>query len=125
MNIALWIVQVLLAALFGLAGFLHGYQIERAKAQLPWARDMPVAWLRFVGTSEILGALGMILPMATHLLAWLTPLAGIGLAVIQFLAMFTVHIPRKEYAAIPVNSVLLMLSLFVVIGRWPFFSLIQ
>ncbi len=92
MNIALWIDQVLLAALFGLAGFLHGYQIQRAKAQLPWAKDMPVALLRFVGTSEIL------------------------------LAMFTVHIPRKEYAAIPVNSVLMVLSLFVAIGRWSLFS---
>jgi len=39
MNIALWIVQVLLAALFGFAGFLHGYQIEKAKAQLAWAKD--------------------------------------------------------------------------------------
>jgi hypothetical protein len=97
---------------------LHGYQIEKVKAQLAWAKDAPVALLRFVGTSEILGAFGMILPMVTNILPWLTPLAGIGLAIIQFLALFTVHIPRKEYFAIPVNGVLMALSLFVAIGRW-------
>ncbi len=121
MNLAVWVIQVLLAALFAFAGFLHGYQIEKAKAQLAWAKDMPVALLRLVGTSEILGALGMILPMATNILPWLTPLAGIGLAIIQFLALFTVHIPRKEYLAIPINGVLMALSLFVAVGRWPLF----
>jgi len=122
MNIALWIVQVLLAALFGFAGFLHGYQIEKVKAQFAWAKDTPVPLLRFVGTSEILGALGMILPMATNILPWLTPLAAIGFAIIQFLALFTVHIPRKEYFAIPVNGVLMALSLFEAIGRWSLFT---
>jgi len=121
MNIALWIVLGLLTALFGYAGFLHGYQIEKARAQLAWAKDTPVALLRFVGTAEILGALAMILPMGTHILPWLTPLAGIGLAIIQILALFTVHIPRKEYFAIPINGVLMALALFVAIGRWPLF----
>jgi len=113
---------VLLAALFGFAGFLHGYQIEKVKAQFAWAKDTPVPVLRFVGTSEIIGAFGMILPMATNIFPWLTPLTGIGFAIIQFLALFTVHIPRKEYMAIPVNGVLMALSLFVAIGRWSLFA---
>ncbi len=121
MNIALWIVQGLLALMFAYAGFLHGYQIEKARAQLAWAKDTPVALLRFVGTAEILGALAIILPMVTNILPWLTPVAAIGLATIQFLALFTVHIPRKEYFAIPINGVLMALSLFVAIGRWPLF----
>jgi uncharacterized membrane protein YphA (DoxX/SURF4 family) len=80
-----------------------------------------VALLRFVGISEILGAFAMILPMVTHILPWLTPVAAIGLATIQFLALFTVHIPRKEYFAIPINGVFMALALFVAIGRWPLF----
>jgi uncharacterized membrane protein YphA (DoxX/SURF4 family) len=53
---------------------------------------------------------------------WLTPLAAIGLALIQILAIFTEHLPKKEYNVIPVNVVLLALALFVVIGRWPTIS---
>jgi len=48
----------------------------------------------------------------------LTVLAAIGLALIQTLAIFTVHLPKKEYKVLPINVVLLALSLFVAIGRW-------
>ena len=122
MNIALWIVQGLLAAMFGLAGFMHGFQMEKARAQFAWAKDAPDALLRFVGTAEILGALGLILPTATGILPWLTPLAAIGLAIIQALATFSVHLPKKEFNVIPFNVVLLALAVLVVIGRWSLFS---
>ncbi|HUE99658.1 MAG TPA: DoxX family protein [Anaerolineales bacterium] len=114
MNIALWSVQGLLAAMFGLAGFTHGFQMEKARAQLAWAKDASDALLRFVGTAENLGALGLILPMVTGILPWLTPWAAIGLAIIQILALFTVHLPRKEYIAIPINGALMALGTFLI-----------
>ncbi len=60
----------------------------------------------------------MILPLPTGILPWPVPLAGMGLALIQPLSILTVHIPHREYKALPLNVVLLMLSLFVVAGRW-------
>ena len=66
----------------------------------------------------MLGALGMILPMLTGILPWLTPLAAVGLSIIQVLAIFMVHLPKKEYQVIPVNIVLLALSIFVAYGRF-------
>jgi len=124
MNIALWIVQALLAAFYGMAGSMKTFQPDKVRAnpQMTWAHNQGDAYIRFVGTSELLGALGMILPLATGILPWLTPLAAVGLSVIQLLAIFMVHLPKKEYQVIPVNVVVLALSIFVTIGRLPTFS---
>ena len=123
MNIALWIVQGLLAALYLMAGTLKTFQTAKAKEQLPWAKNRSDGFVRFVGTSELLGALGLILPLVTGVLPWLTVLAATGLTVIQLLAIFSVHLPKKEYNVIPVNIVLLALAVFVVIGRWTLVTL--
>ncbi len=122
MNIALWIAQVLLALFFGMAGMMKTFQTAKAKEQLPWAKNRSDGFVRFIGISELLGALGLILPMLTGILAWLTPIAAIGLSLIQVLAIITEHLPKKEYNVIPVNMVLLALAVFVTAGRWILFS---
>ena len=124
MNIALWIAQILLAAMYGMAGGMKTFQPEgvRKNPQMTWAHDKGDNYIRFVGVSELLGALGMILPILTGILPWLTPLAAVGLSVIQVLAIFMVHLPKKEYNVIPMNIVLLALSVFVAIGRWYLFT---
>lgn len=118
MNIVLWVVQVLLAGMYGMAGIMKTFQTARAKEQMPWAKNRSDNFVRFVGTAELLGALGLFLPLLTGVLPWLTPLAAVGLTVIQLLAIFTEHLPKREYNVIPINIVLLALSIFVVAGRW-------
>ena len=115
MNTALWIAQILLAAMYGMAGIMKTSQTARAKERMTWATNRPDSFVRFVGISEALGALGLILP-------WLTILAAVGLMLIQLLAIFTEHLPKKEYNVIPVNIVLIAISVFIVIGRWTLFS---
>ena len=122
MNIALWVVQVLLAAMYGMAGMMKTLQTAKAKEQLPWAKNRSDSFVRFVGTSELLGALGLILPLITGVLPWLTVLAAIGLMLIQVLAIVTEHLPKKEYNVLPINIILLALAAFVAIGRWTPFS---
>jgi hypothetical protein len=34
----------------------------------------------------------------------------------------TEHLPKKEFNVLPINAVLLALSVFVALGRWPLFS---
>jgi uncharacterized membrane protein len=77
MTIALWVVQALLAASFLPAGVLHGFQYERARAQLKWPAAVPRGLMTFIGVSEILGAVGLILPAVTGVLPWLTPMAAL------------------------------------------------
>jgi putative oxidoreductase len=120
MNIALWIVQGLLAAFYGMAGSMKVFQTTKTREnpQMTWAHGQSNGYIRFVGTAELLGALGVILPIATGILPWLTPVAAIGLSLIQLLAIFMVHLPKKEYGVIPVNVIALALSIFVAVGRW-------
>ncbi|SRR6266540_1916627 len=122
MNIALWIAQGLLAAMYLMAGMMKTFQTVKAKEQLPWAKNRSDRFVRFVGISELLGAFGLILPMLTGILPWLTPIAAAGLSLIPLLAIFSEHLPKKEYNIIPVNAILLAVSVFIIVGRWTLFS---
>ncbi|MEW5831034.1 MAG: DoxX family protein [Chloroflexota bacterium] len=124
MNITLWIAQGLLAAMYLMAGSMKAFQPSKVREnpQMTWAHGRQDGFIRFVGTSELLGALGLILPLVTGILPWLTVLAAVGLTLIQLLAIFTEHLPRKEFNVIPVNLVLLALAIFVAMGRWTLFS---
>ena len=117
MNIALWIVQVLLAGLFLMAGVMKVFQYERVKASRPQEKlVLPRGLTTFIGISELLGGLGLLLPALTGILPWLTPLAGAGLTLIMILAI-GFHASRREGQAIAINSVLLVLTAFVAYGR--------
>lgn len=117
-NIALWGGQLVLAVFYGMAGFMKLSQtIEALVASgMSYAGDYPELLTRFIGTMEILGAIGIILPAATRIMPLLTPLAALGFAAIQVLAM-GLHTMRGEYGILPFNAVLLALSLFVLWGR--------
>lgn len=116
-SVSLWIVQVLLALAFGMAGLMKSTQpIELLSANVPWAANVPPAMVRFIGISELLGGLGMILPAATRILPVLTPAAGAGLVTVMFLAA-GYHVLHAEYVDILVNLVLGLLAGFVTWGR--------
>ncbi len=85
---------------------------------MSWAQNRSVYFIRLVGISELLGAVGIVFPMLTGTLPWLTPLAAIGLTLIQLFAIFTEHLPKKEYKVLPLNLYFMAMSVFVLIGRW-------
>ncbi|MBB6023763.1 putative membrane protein YphA (DoxX/SURF4 family) [Paenibacillus sp. JGP012] len=116
MNIALWIIQILLGLAFLVFGSMKAFQYEKAKASLPWVKDSSKGLVTFIGVAEILGGLGLVLPNATGMAPVLTPIAAIGLGIVMILAS-GLHVKRKEYQAIGMNVILLALALFVAIGR--------
>jgi uncharacterized membrane protein YphA (DoxX/SURF4 family) len=118
MNIALWIVQILLALAFGMAGIMKVTQpIDRLESRMGWVKDIGPRGVRLIGSLELLGAIGLILPAVTGVFPWLTPVAATGLALTMVGAMFT-HGRRGEYSSIGINVVLLILALLVVCGRF-------
>ena len=117
MNTALWIIQVLLLLLYATAGSLKVFATAKARESMSWVKRHPDGFVRLVGGSELLGALGLVLPLLTGVLAILTPLAAIGLSLVQLLAILTEHVPHKEYSFIPLNALLFALSVFVAVGR--------
>lgn len=117
MNTALWIVQILLGLMFIAAGVMKATQpYEKIKGMLPWAEDFAPNTIKIIGTLELLGGIGLILPMLTNILPILTPLAAAGLVLTMIGAALT-HFRRGEYPGIAVNLVLLALAAFVVYGR--------
>ena len=117
MTVVLWIVQGLLALAYVMAGGMKVSQpIDRLSKTMTFARDVPPALTRFIGVAEVLGALGIILPLATGILPWLTVAAAVGLVLVQVCAI-AFHLARGETQRLPTNAVLLVLALFVVVGR--------
>jgi len=117
MSIALWIAQLLLALLFGMAGFMKATTPLGSLGQMmPWVNDVPALLVRFIGISEMTGALGLLLPAGTRILPWLTPLAAAALTVIMVLASLF-HLSRGEFQNVPMNVILGLLAVFVAWGR--------
>ncbi|HET7023644.1 MAG TPA: DoxX family protein [Gemmatimonadales bacterium] len=79
-NIALWITQGLLAAIFLYAG---GFKLAMPMAALAKASPLPALFLKFVSVCEITGALGLILPGLLGIRRDLTPIAAACLVVIM------------------------------------------
>ena len=116
MNAVLWIIQVVLAALFLFAGGMKLVMpIQEMTAQMPVS--LSGAFLRFIGVSEVLGALGLILPGLFRIRTGFTPLAAAGLVIIMIGAVaITLMIGDLKSAIIPL--VVGLLLVFVAYARW-------
>jgi uncharacterized membrane protein YphA (DoxX/SURF4 family) len=118
LNIGLWTTQVLLAAAFFMAGSGKATApIAELATKMAWVTALPEGMVRFIGTAEMLGAIGLLLPALTRIKPWLTPLAAAGLVVIMALAI-PFHISRGEAPFTLVNAVLGGLAAFVAWGRF-------
>ena len=116
-NVALWVLQLLLAVAFGMAGDHEDHHADRRAGQaVGLARRSPPALVRFIGASEFAGALGLLVPALTRIKPLLTPLAAAGLVLVMALAALF-HISRAEWGALPFNAVLGGLAAFVAWGR--------
>ena len=114
LNIALWIVQVLLALAFALTGSM---KLALPASQLaPMFGSTPLALIRFVGVAEIAAVVGLLLPSLARILPVFTPLAAIGLATVMVSAVFF-HISRSEWTALPGVVMLGALAAFTAWGR--------
>jgi uncharacterized membrane protein YphA (DoxX/SURF4 family) len=116
MNILLWIVQILLAALFIFAGvmkFVIPVQEMTKNMKVP----IPGSFLLFIGVLEILGGLGLVLPSLLKIKPILTPLAAIGLAIIMIGAV-VVSVAGGDVASAFMPLIVGLLCIFIAYARW-------
>jgi len=117
-NIATWVAQVILGLLFGMAGVLKTFTpMAELATKIPWTAEVPEMLVRFIGVSELLGAIGILLPAALRIRPRLTPLAAAGLALVMALAILF-HIARGEAQVLGLPLVLAALSAFVAWSRF-------
>ncbi|MBZ5737152.1 DoxX family protein [Nocardioides mangrovi] len=111
MEIAYWIVAVLLAVFYLYAGAMKVVRSqEQLQPMMGWAgTDLPMPAVRFIGVVEVLGALGLVLPPLTGIAVGLAMAAAIGLTVLQVLAL-RVHLRRGEQRESSMNAVLALLA---------------
>jgi hypothetical protein len=117
-NIALWIVQGLLAVVFGGSGVVKATRDRKRLVDdgITWVEDFSASAVKAIGVLEILAAVGLILPAATGIAPVLTPLAAVGVALLMVGAA-VVHFRRGEIGFIGVIAVLFVAAAFVAWGR--------
>lgn len=117
LHYGLWATQLLLAAMFLMAGGMKmAAPIEQLQEQMPWVSGALGSFVRVIGFTEVLGAIGLIVPAATRILPRLTPLAALGLVGVMLVAS-VMHLVRGEAAVIPMTLTFAGMSAFVVWGR--------
>jgi hypothetical protein len=113
----MWAIQIFLAVAFGAAGAL---KLVRSKAQLTtnphmgWVHSVPDLQIKLLGVAEVLGAIGLVAPMATGIAPFLTRVAAVCLATLMGGAAAT-HRMRGESAA--VSTILAVLVIAVATFR--------
>jgi putative oxidoreductase len=115
LSIALWVLQVLLAAVF----LAHGWMMVAPPAELVELinAQLGVGLRLFIGVAELLAAAGLILPGITRILPGLTALAAAGLMIVMASAT-VLHIARGEISSAIMAAVLLVLVTVVAYMRW-------
>jgi uncharacterized membrane protein len=117
MNVAVWVLQILLALAFLLAGATKVSQPrQKLAASMGWVEDFSDTGVRTIGVLELLGGVGLLLPAVTGVATVLVPLAAVGLALLMVLAAAT-HRRRGELPMIGINAVLLLLAVVVAWAR--------
>ena len=120
MNIVAWILSGVLAAVYLLVG-IGKIVTPRAKLneqpRMGWTNDFSASQIKGIGSAEVLGAIGLIVPWLTGIAPFLTPIAAVGLFILQIGAMVT-HLRRGEKQVVPGNASLAALALVVAILRF-------
>ncbi len=115
MNILLWTLQVLLAVAF----FAHGAMMLFPPAAIAEQMNAALArWFQiFIGSSEVVAAIGLTIPGITRIQPWLVSAAAAGLMIVMISAT-VFHLMRGEISSAITTIVLLLLATFVAYMRW-------
>ena len=97
MTIAFWIITGITALAFLGAGAMKLIRPIPAlkEAGMGWVEDYSGGTVRLIALAEVVGAIGLILPVSTGIAPILSPIAGVALAILMAGAV-VVHLRRKE-----------------------------
>ena len=112
-----WVFSIVLAIFFLVVGYLKAYRFEKAKEYFQWIADLPEIIVKIIGGVEILGAMGLILPMFSETYAWLTAIAAGALAMLQLMAI-AFNVRQRDFDSVWLNVLLAIMLLVVAYGRF-------
>ena len=114
MNILLWVLQVLLAAVFLAHGLLLLMPPPDIAAQM--LMSLPRWFWVFLGVAEVAAAIGLTLPGLSRVKPWLVAWAAGGIMIVMISATIY-HVMRNEISSAVVTFVLLLMATFVAYMR--------
>lgn len=119
MNSLLWAGQLFLAIVFLYSGVMKSTRQREKLVAIgqTGVEHLTHILIRFIGITEILGSISLILPWYLDILPLLTPLAATGFSIIMVLAGY-IHYSRGEYKTILLNTALLCIAIFVAYNRF-------
>lgn len=118
MNIALWIIQILLSGFFLMTGYSKLAGSKEAHIADGHIKPGSAIWpIRVLGFFEILGCVGIILPWLIGVMPVLTPVSAICFCLIMCGAL-VVHFRKKEYKFLPLPVLIILLAGFVAYHRF-------
>jgi hypothetical protein len=119
-NLTLWIVSGLLAAVLLVSTakmFVPREKIASVGHAAEWVLDFSPGALRAIGTLEILGAAGLILPAVLDIAPVLVPVTATCVALL-FVGAVIMRLRRGEKVTIAPDLIYLVLAVFVAWGRF-------
>ena len=122
LNVALWIVAGILAAVFLISSSTKVFVPKEKLAGMGggasrWVEDFSPGALKAIGALEFLAAVGLIVPAALGIAPVLVPLAATG-AVLLFAGAVIMRLRRGERATIVPDLAYLAMAAFVAWGRF-------
>lgn len=113
-----WVLTIVLAIVFITTGVVKIFRFDIANKRFTWASQMSRPLVVLIGVLEILGALGVILPVATGIFPFLTTVAAAGLTLLMFMSV-QFHVIRHESDEAWGNFVITVLLGVLTYMRWP------
>ena len=120
MAIALWMVQGLLGLIFVITGSFKFFQTKEKVIASggTWAEDFEPGIIKIIAAAELISGISVIVPRLLGHGRYLTFISAAAIVLIMTGAIYT-HIRRKEYQHAIINSVFLLMALFVAYGTRP------
>lgn len=108
MTILLWGTQLFLSAVFGYSGFMKSTRSEHDLVAMgqTGVEHLSLPLIRFIGVSEVVGVVGLLLPDLLTYWPMVTPVAAGCLGLIM-LPAGVIHYRRDEYRALAFNALVL------------------
>jgi uncharacterized membrane protein YphA (DoxX/SURF4 family) len=118
MDILIWVLQVMLVFVFLFSGITKStYSKEELLAKPQIGIDgLPIVLIRFIGIAEVIGAMGLIIPMLLGIYSRIPFFSALGLGLIMVPAAI-IHFIRKEYKNIILNAIIFLVCMLIAYFR--------
>ena len=119
MNIALWIIQIILGIKLITVSYTHGFRQSQPTMQEAIQKmgkvSQPILYV--IAVCTFIGTMGLILPGVLGLSTWITPVTAALLSIMLLFSIFF-HSRYRETPKIFVSLVLFALAAYVTYGWW-------